>query len=235
MKLKRMLAALLALAAVFTLAAAPAQASSFPDVTDPAMARAVSTLQSLGIVNGMEDGTFQPNSALTRVQFCKMAIEIMGRGDEAKAQMSRTIFTDVTSTHWGRGYVNLAATMKLGDGSNARLMMGTGSGRFEPDRDISYQEAVTLILRMLGYNDDANRAWPVGALQLSVEMGLRFLWRKQERESQLVEGRRRGCSHRRNLPPRYGKSGGNLRHDEDGSHHEAPLRERGLRVAPPDA
>ncbi len=172
MKLKRMLAALLALAAVFTLAAAPAQASSFPDVTDPAMARAVSTLQSLGIVNGMEDGTFQPNSALTRVQFCKMAIEIMGRGDEAKAQMSRTIFTDVTSTHWGRGYVNLAATMKLGDGSNARLMMGTGSGRFEPDRDISYQEAVTLILRMLGYNDDANRAWPVGALQLSVEMGL---------------------------------------------------------------
>ena len=120
----------------------------------------------------MEDGTFQPNRALTRVQFCKMAIEIMGRGDEAKAQMSRTIFTDVTSTHWGRGYVNLAATMKLGDGSNARLMMGTGSGRFEPDRDISYQEAVTLILRMLGYNDDANRAWPVGALQLSVEMGL---------------------------------------------------------------
>ena len=34
-------------------------------------------------------------------------------GEEAKAQMTRTIFTDVASTHWGRGYVNLAATMVI--------------------------------------------------------------------------------------------------------------------------
>ncbi|MGN0968897.1 MAG: S-layer homology domain-containing protein, partial [Oscillospiraceae bacterium] len=98
--------------------------------------------------------------------------EIMGKGDEARAQMNRTIFTDVKGTHWGRGYVNLAATMVLDESTGTRLMMGTGSGRFEPERDISYREAVTLILRMLGYGAEAERNWPAGAVQTAAELGL---------------------------------------------------------------
>ncbi|MGN0968475.1 MAG: S-layer homology domain-containing protein, partial [Oscillospiraceae bacterium] len=91
MKLKRLLAAFLTAAAVCTLMAVPAQASSFPDISNPAVSRSADTLYALGIVNGMEDGTFRPEGHLSRVQFCKMAIEIMGKGDEARAQMNRTI------------------------------------------------------------------------------------------------------------------------------------------------
>lgn len=172
MKLKRLLAVLLSAAALFTLLAAPAQAGYFPDIYDSDVARAADTLCALGVISGMDDGTYQPEGHLTRVQFCKMAIEIMGKGELAKAQMNRTIFVDVGSTHWGRGYANLAATLVVDEASGTRLMIGTGNGRFEPNRDISYQEAVTMLLRMLGYGAEANRSWPYGAVQTAAELGL---------------------------------------------------------------
>ena len=171
MQWKRLLAALLACASLAVLAL-PASAGYFPDVTDPEMARAADTLYALGVVDGGDKGLFQPMDNLTRVQFCKMAIEIMGRGEEAKAQMNRTIFTDVASTHWGRGYVNLAATMVIDEENKTRLMLGTGNGKFEPDRAISYQEAVTLMLRILGYSAEANASWPTGAIRTATELGL---------------------------------------------------------------
>lgn len=172
MKLKRMLAAVLTTATLFVLLAVPAQAGHFPDVYDPEVSRAADTLNALGIMTGNEKNEFLPDGHLTRIQFCKMAIEIMGKGELAKAQMNRTIFTDVNGRHWGRGYANLAATMVIDESTNARLMTGTGNGRFEPDRDITYQEAATLILRILGYSAEANRAWPTGAIQEATALGL---------------------------------------------------------------
>lgn len=171
MQWKRLLAALLACASLVALSL-PAQAGHFPDVTDPEVSRAADTLYALGVMEGSDKGLFQPEGSLTRVQFCKMAIEIMGRGEEAKAQMTRTIFTDVASTHWGRGYVNLAATMVIDEETKTRLMLGTGNGKFEPDRPISYQETVTLLLRILGFSAEANASWPAGAIRTATELGL---------------------------------------------------------------
>lgn len=172
MKLKRLLAVLLATAAVCALTAVPVQAGQFPDIVDPNVSLAADTLYALGVIDGTDKGLFLPESHLTRVEFCKMAIEIMGKGDLALAQMNRTIFTDVGGAHWGRGYVNLAATMILDESSGTRLMLGSGDGYFWPDRDISYQEAATIILRMLGYGEQANQSWPYGAIQAAAELGL---------------------------------------------------------------
>ena len=171
-KLKKHFAAVLAAATVFALSAAPVQAGYFPDITDSEESRAADTLAALGVVSGNENGYFMPGEALTRVAFCKMAIEIMGKGDQAKAQMNRTIFTDVPGTHWGRGYVNLAATLVVDESTKARLMTGVGNGKFEPNRNISYQEAVTLILRVLGYASEAASSWPHGAIRTASELGL---------------------------------------------------------------
>lgn len=172
MKLKRLLAGLLMTAILCTLTVIPAQAGQFSDVLDPNVARAADTLYALGIVDGSGSGTYYPDSHLTRVQFCKMAIEIMGNGGLAKAQMNRTIFSDVSGAHWGRGYVNLAATMVIDEATGARLMIGVGNGKFEPDRDITYQETVTLILRILGYGTEANSSWPASAIQEAAALGL---------------------------------------------------------------
>lgn len=169
-KRNRLLPFLMAAAMVFTLLALPARASQFSDISDPEVSMAADVLSALGVVNGTGNGRFSPGGQLTRVQFCKMAIEIMGKGGLAEGQKYRTIFNDVKSTHWGRGYVNLAATMDLGNG--VYLMRGTGSGSFAPDRSITYQEAVTTLLRVLGYGEEAERYWPNGAIQTAASQGL---------------------------------------------------------------
>lgn len=169
--LKRALALALALAAALALTP-PASAARFQDVQDQQTALAADVLSALGVVSGTGDGQFSPDGHLTRAQLCKMAIEVLGMGNQAKSQAYRTIFSDMGSTHWARGYVNLAATTEIPEGSKSRLMLGLGNGQFGPDREVTYQEAVTLALRILGYSEEANRTWPHGALAAATRLGL---------------------------------------------------------------
>ena len=159
--------------------AAAAGGSAFTDITDPAQADAAETLRLLGVVDGTGGGAFRPEGTLTRGEFCKMTVEIMGRGDEEPAQRSRTIFTDVSSTHWARGYVNLAASITVGGGENGaaatRLIMGVGDGSFRPDRTITCGEAVTILMRVLGYGDgdvSGGLNWYDGYMGLAASAGL---------------------------------------------------------------
>ena len=171
---------------------------------------------------------------LTRVQFCKMAIEIMGRGEEAKAQMNRTIFTDVASTHWGRGYGTLAATMVIDEENKTRLMLGTGNGKFEPDRAISYQEAVTLMLRILGYSAEANASWPTGAIRTATELGLDRGLNIAVPSAAVTRGQaavlfspdvgHHPQRRRETLRPGLGYFGGGRHHPVHQCHHQRPVR-----------
>ncbi len=169
--LKRTLALALSLAAALALTV-PAHAVRFQDVQDQRTALAADVLSSLGVVSGTGGGQFDPDGHLTRAQLCKMAIEILGMGNQAKSQAYRTIFSDMGSGHWASGYVNLAAVTEIPEGSKSRLMLGLGNGKFGPDREVTYQEAVTLALRILGYGEEANRTWPHGALAAASRLGL---------------------------------------------------------------
>jgi hypothetical protein len=191
MKLKRMLAAFLAAASLSVLLVGPAVAAApsqggFLDVSDPSVLQAVETLRLLGIVGGDGNGKFYPNNTLTRAEFCKMAVEILGKGAEAQAQMNRTIFKDVLPTHWARGYINLAASIpvggtggKVGDETETKgsdmLMVGRGDSRFYPNDTITYAEAVSIMLRLLGYSSKSlsmGGAWYTGALSTGESIGL---------------------------------------------------------------
>ncbi len=182
MKLKRMLAAFLAVASLAALLVAPPAAAAagqgFLDVNEPAVLQATETLRLLGIVGGDGNGYFYPNSTLTRAEFCKMAVEILGKGPEAQAQMNRTIFKDVLSTHWARGYINLAASLPVGDTEGKggdMLMVGRGDGSFYPNDAITYAEAVTIMLRLLGYSSNElsmGGTWYAGALSTGKSIGL---------------------------------------------------------------
>lgn len=171
-KQKRALSLLLSLAAVLSLAVLPGHASGFLDVADTEVSRAAETLSALGVVGGTGEGQFSPDGHLTRAQLCKMAVEILGMGEQAQAQAYRTIFTDMGKSHWARGYVNLAAVTQVPEESGTRLMLGLGDGTFGPDREVTYQEVVTLALRILGYSAEANRAWPHSAIETAAQLGL---------------------------------------------------------------
>ena len=95
MRIKRFLALVLACALTAGLLILPSSAarqpSAFPDITDEATAEAAEILRLLGIVSGTGSGNFEPGRTLTRAEFCKMAVEIMGNGDKVAAQMNRTV------------------------------------------------------------------------------------------------------------------------------------------------
>lgn len=196
MKLKRILAALMALSIAASLLVLPAGASTggaFTDISDPEVAEAAELLRLLGVVNGTGGSSFRPGGTLTRAEFCKMAVDVMGKGDLEPAQRGRTIFLDVGSTHWARGYVNLASSLTTsgelagtgnsqGDGdsstptvANDRLILGVGNGNFEPDRPITYGEAVAILTRILSYNTGdiaPGGAWYDGYLAVGATTGL---------------------------------------------------------------
>ena len=61
-------------------------------------------------------------------------------------------FTDVKAGAWYTGWINAAESLNL--------VQGDGNGNFRPNDTISNQEVVTVLMRMLGYNDNLPGAWP---------------------------------------------------------------------------
>ncbi|MCD7947619.1 MAG: S-layer homology domain-containing protein [Oscillospiraceae bacterium] len=173
------LAAAILIGCLILPSAAVADSVPFTDIANAQTAEAAEVLRLLGIVGGVGSGSFQPDGHLTRAAFCKMAVESLGRGSEEAAQRARTIYTDVGPNHWARGYINLASGITLSDGSDTasatRLIMGVGNGTFAPDRDITCGEAVTILMRILGYGSGdiaAGSAWYDGYVSVAAQIGL---------------------------------------------------------------
>lgn len=127
--------------------------ASFTDIPDPDTALAAGVLQSMGIVDGVGGGRYSPDTVLTRAQFCVLMIHTLGMKDLAGAHAYKTLFTDVKPGNWYTGYVNLAYSQNL--------LAGYGNGKFGPDDPVTYGQAATLLLRILGYTSaDVGKVWP---------------------------------------------------------------------------
>lgn len=164
---KRALSLLLALTLALSLCAVPTAALGvFPDVTDAETARNVDLLYQMGVVNGDNYGNFNPNNTLTRAEFTKMTVMLVGEGSDVASYTTTAIFPDVRASHWASGYVNLAVR-KL------KLINGLPNGKFGTDNAIDFGSAVTILMRLLGYTDaDTSGVWPDGYLVLAANVKL---------------------------------------------------------------
>lgn len=111
--------------------------SPFPDTKDPDVLRAY----SLGIVNGMDDGTFSPDSSLTREQ----AVTMLGRvyelavtnaisGGSALAQGSKRFSDHESIPEYARSYVYFF--------SGLEIVSGMGDGSFSPKVSMTREQAI---------------------------------------------------------------------------------------------
>lgn len=161
---QRILALLLAAGLCLGLIAA-APALAFSDVSGEELSEAVEVLSGLGIVSGYSDGSYHPDDALTRAQFCKLAILTEGHGDQAQGSAYRTRFSDVPGGGWAAPYINLAC--------EEGLFAGYGDGRFGPDDPVTVGQAVTVVLRLLGYTaEEIGPFWPEDYLNKAGALGL---------------------------------------------------------------
>mgnify|MGYP000984983448 FL=1 len=148
--LKKVLALVLAFACAFTMFAGAA----FTDQADIKVdSDVVDTLVSLGVIEGFEDGSFQPNGTVTRAQMAKMIYVLRtGNSDASAYNDDKTSFTDI-GTHWARGYIKYCQSLNI--------IAGKSTTKFDPNGNVTAQEAAKMLLVTLGY--DAQKAGLVGA------------------------------------------------------------------------
>ena len=150
--LKKVLALVLAFACAFTMFAG---AASYSDKADIKATTAVDMLSSLGVIQGYEDGSFKPNTTVTRAQMAKMIFTIMNGGnDNANAYASLpTKFTDLPTAAWAQGYVRYL--------QNTGIIAGKSATKFAPNDTVTGLEAAKMVLVAAGYN--AQKAGLTGA------------------------------------------------------------------------
>lgn len=124
--------------------------------------KAIKVLSGLGVAQGDDEGNFNPKSDVKRSEMVTFLCRAMGEEDLAPAS-SATNFTDVAADHWASGYITW--------GVNRGIINGMGDGTFAPDAAVSYQDAVVMIMRALGFDGLAMRAenggYPTGYLKLA--------------------------------------------------------------------
>lgn len=116
--------------------------SSFTDVSSGEMANAASWAASCGIVNGVTDTTFAPNSSITREQLVTMLYRMAGSPDSAAAA-SLTSYTDGSSV---QGYATDAVAWATQNG----IINGYGDGSIRPSGYATRAEVCTLLMRFVG-------------------------------------------------------------------------------------
>ena len=159
----------ISLCLTLALTAAPAGAA-FSDISSGSLQQTASILGSLGIMQGTGNNRFEPNRPLTRAEFCKLAVTAMGI-DDASPYASYTIFPDVRASHWAARYVN--AALRHPDFKENYIIRGYADGTFGPDRQLTYGEVCTMLLRMLGYKEsDIGPFWPADYIAQANALGL---------------------------------------------------------------
>ncbi|MBQ8526629.1 MAG: S-layer homology domain-containing protein [Clostridia bacterium] len=113
---------------------APVTESIFTDTKGHWAENEITALKNSGAISGFPDGSFRPDSTVTRAEFVKMLGNILDIPDGSGSQ-----FADVTADDWYAGVVY---------GAYARnLVKGTSDTSFSPNAPITRQDAAVIISR----------------------------------------------------------------------------------------
>ncbi|MCJ8014566.1 S-layer homology domain-containing protein [Paenibacillus sp. KQZ6P-2] len=147
---------------------------SFKDINGHWAKKEVEVLASRWIVNGMENGAFEPGQPVTRAQFAKMLVQAAGL--EVKST-DRHSFHDVPADHWAADWVEQAAA--------AGWIKGYEGGLFKPSAPITRAEMMVMLANAAGLQKDEQsdslagykdaglvRDWAKPSVQATIKSGL---------------------------------------------------------------
>lgn len=140
-------------------------ASSFPDVDEYAeCAEAVEYVSEAGIMVGDENGNFNPYKTVTRAEMATLICRVLGETENLAEDNS--LFTDVPASHWANKYIVKAALLGV--------INGYGNKIYGPSDNVTYEQAVTMIVRAIGKESETSGrgGYPEGFLAIAEEDGL---------------------------------------------------------------
>lgn len=109
--------------------------SPFKDINGLESEIYIRHLHDAGLINGYDDGTFRPNSTISRAEFFTMMVRALGY---LPVQSSEESFSDIEN-HWGKKEIMTA--VKHG------LVKGNGDGTIRPDDKITIGQVALIIDR----------------------------------------------------------------------------------------
>ena len=100
------------------------------------------TLYDLGLFKGTDNG-YELEKTLTREESATILVRLLGAEADLDAGDYEEVFTDVSKDRWSFAYV-----MYCYDND---ITKGTGNNTFSPEAEVTAEEFVTLVLRLMGY------------------------------------------------------------------------------------
>lgn len=161
--MKKIITAVLLCCTIMASMLVPVQAAMFSDVSISTPYRdAIITLSTIGLLKGYEDGTFRPDNTITRAEFTVMVTRALAVDG---VKIDGDIFSDV-SNHYAKYNIRTAYDMGI--------INGMGDGTFRPDAPVTYEQAVKMIVCMLGYGDNGEEmgGYPDGYMKMGARLNL---------------------------------------------------------------
>lgn len=127
------------------------------DAKNEELTNAVSLLSYLNVTNGTTDTTFGTDENVTRQQMAAFIYRLVKNGKSFESTSANTTqFKDLTdSTYYG--YISWA--------SANGIINGTSETTFNPTGNITLQDAYTMLVRALGYDETSEISYPYGYIE----------------------------------------------------------------------
>ncbi len=128
------------------------------DISGTKYEKQITLLQNLGIVTGYTDGAFKPDNTITRAEFAAMVCNIVANGI---TEGGTSAFDDVSAEYWANKFIGYLY--------ESGMVNGVSEKYFEPDSEITVQQAAKIIVSMLGKDIFAKDkgGYPNGYMQIA--------------------------------------------------------------------
>ena len=165
--LKKILALVLALAMSMSLVTI-ANAADFTDEKDISYEEAVDVMNAIGVIEGFEDGSFNPAGTLTREQAAAIICRMMLGDNAEKLGTTSSSFKDVPASRWSAPYVGYCASLGI--------IAGNGDGTFNPTGTLTGYAFAKMLLGAVGYDADiegfVGAGWNLKVAAMASKAGL---------------------------------------------------------------
>ena len=170
--MKKFLSLVLALIMTMSLVTISAGATEYRDLTDKdeiQYEEAVAVLNRIGVITGYEDGSFRPETELTRGAAAKIIVSLMIGPDAASALPNNASpYPDVPASHTFAGVIGYCKT--------AGYISGYGDGTFKPANPLTGYAFAKMLLGAIGYKSNiegfVDTGWTMNVARIGNVAGL---------------------------------------------------------------
>lgn len=123
-------------------------------------------LNTIGVLEGDENGELNPYRSITRAELTVILLRFTGISDKyfMNVSASELNFSDVAADSWYYGAVKTACEIGM--------VKGYDDGTFRPDKTVSFNEAVKMVICAIGYGAVAEESgsYPLGYMTVASKL-----------------------------------------------------------------